>query len=104
MLQKFHSKKAAFSVVHASRQEVILPRNVWARDWWVKQEKPRVRDAVAKYFRIAHKLPADSETMPTNLIQEILNGVTTKAYENGEPARGIEVGVFVIRKSDGLIR
>ncbi|KAJ9658619.1 hypothetical protein H2201_007699 [Coniosporium apollinis] len=97
-LGKFHSKKAKFELIHASNQEVKLERKVWATEWWIKQEKARVRATVTKYFRLAHKLPTDSEIMPTHLIQEILDGVATKPCAM-EPTKGVEVGVFVIRKS-----
>ncbi|KAJ9643424.1 hypothetical protein H2199_004103 [Coniosporium tulheliwenetii] len=97
-LGKFHSKKAKFELIHASNQEVKLERKVWATEWWIKQEKARVRATVTKYFRLAHKLPTDSEIMPTHLIQEILDGVAMKPCAM-EPTKGVEVGVFVIRKS-----
>ncbi|KAF2502730.1 hypothetical protein BU16DRAFT_448778 [Lophium mytilinum] len=96
-LGTLHSQKVAFNVLYASKQEVPVTREVWS-DWWIKQEKPKVRDTVSKFFRIAHKLPADSQTLPTSLIQEILEGVVKKPYEEGGPEKGIEVGVFVIRK------
>jgi hypothetical protein len=99
-LAKFHRKQASFSVVHSSREQVFPEQETWSRDWWVKQEKPRVRATVSKYYRAARNLPPDSDTMPTALIQEILDGVATKPYENGGPKRGVEVGVFVIRKTD----
>ncbi|KAF2089217.1 hypothetical protein K490DRAFT_37092 [Saccharata proteae CBS 121410] len=98
-LDRFQRSRTNFSVVHASKEEVHLDRKVWATDWWIKQEKPRVRSAVTKYFRMAQKLPHDNEIMPTNLIQEILDGVDHKAYEFGGPKRGVEVGVFVIRRT-----
>ncbi|KAK7535122.1 uncharacterized protein J3D65DRAFT_440206 [Phyllosticta citribraziliensis] len=98
-LDRFNRARATFAIVHAERQRVKLDRKVWASDWWIKQEKPRVRTAISKYFRLAQKLPADVEIMPTNLIQEVLEGVGTKPYEHGGPEEGVEVGVFVIRRS-----
>lgn len=99
-LQAFRGRSARYSVVHASKEEVALERKVWAEDWWIKQEKPRVRAVVAKYFRLANRLPADAEVMPVELIQKILDGVAGRAYPPGtEPSRGVEVGVFAVRKS-----
>ncbi|KAK8190330.1 hypothetical protein IWZ00DRAFT_525544 [Phyllosticta capitalensis] len=98
-LDRFNRARATFSIIHAERQKVPLDRKVWASDWWIKQEKPRVRTAVSKYFRLAQKLPSDVEIMPTNLIQEVLEGVGTKPYEGGGPGEGVEVGIFVIRRS-----
>ncbi|GME33229.1 hypothetical protein GTA08_BOTSDO10997 [Neofusicoccum parvum] len=97
--ERFKLAGSNFTIVYAKKQEARLARDVWANDWWIKQEKPRVRTAVSKYFRLAHKLPPEDQVMPTNLIQEILDGVASKPYELGEPKKGVEVGVFVIRRS-----
>ncbi|KAL1650809.1 hypothetical protein SLS58_000928 [Diplodia intermedia] len=96
---RFKLAGSKFSMVYAKKQEARLARDVWASDWWIKQEKPRVRTAVSKYFRLAHKLPPEDRVMPTALIQELLDGVAQKPYEFGEPGKGVEVGVFVIRRS-----
>ncbi|KAK5149386.1 hypothetical protein LTR04_007126 [Oleoguttula sp. CCFEE 6159] len=99
-LERFHGRSATFSLVYSSKEEVVVDRKVWASDWWIKQEKPRIRTTVAKFFRMAQKLPADSNIMPTDLIQEIINGVASKPYaESATPRNGIEVGVFVIKRS-----
>ncbi|OCK79128.1 hypothetical protein K432DRAFT_330829 [Lepidopterella palustris CBS 459.81] len=98
-LEKFQKGKVKFELIYSSKEEVMLDRQVWATDWWIKQEKPRVRTAVTKCFRISHKLPADSEVMPTNLIQEILDGVASRQYVYDAPKKGVEIGVFIIRKS-----
>ncbi|KAF4301482.1 hypothetical protein GTA08_BOTSDO06802 [Botryosphaeria dothidea] len=97
--ERFKLGGSNFQIVYAKKQEARLARNVWASDWWIKQEKPRVRSAVSKYFRLAHKLPPEDQVMPTNLIQEVLDGVAKKPYEFGEPKKGVEVGVFVVRRS-----
>ncbi|KAF2732314.1 hypothetical protein EJ04DRAFT_513978 [Polyplosphaeria fusca] len=91
-----------YSVVHASKEEVVLDRQVWASDWWIKQEKPRVRETVTKYFRKAQKLPTtagDTEMTPTNLIQEVLDGVARNQYGVDTPANGVEVGIFIVQKT-----
>ncbi|KAF2175127.1 hypothetical protein K469DRAFT_611800 [Zopfia rhizophila CBS 207.26] len=101
-IEKAGHKQAKYSLVHASKEEIILDRAAWASDWWIKQEKPRVRTTVAKCYRAARKLPADStdsEITPANLIQEVLDGVASKLYEGPEPSKGVEIGVFVVRKS-----
>lgn len=99
-IERLQSRPAKFTLEHSTRHCVRLDREVWAQDWWVKQEKPRVRNIVAKYFRIARRLPADSELMPTTLIHEVLDGVASRGYADGEqPSSGIEVGVFVIKRT-----
>lgn len=99
-LERFHNRPAKFSLEYATKQLVKLDRKVWAENWWVKQEKPRVRDVVSRYFRLARRLPTDSEIAPTNLIHEVLDGVASRPYGNSpEPTLGVEVGVFVIKRS-----
>ncbi|KAF2278949.1 uncharacterized protein EI97DRAFT_371601 [Westerdykella ornata] len=90
------SPRATYTILHASREELVLDRRAWASDWWIKQEKPRVRELVMKYFR--KKLPS-SELTPTNLIQEILDGVAHREHPAMERQRPVELGVFVIRKT-----
>ncbi|KAF2841899.1 hypothetical protein M501DRAFT_904465, partial [Patellaria atrata CBS 101060] len=93
-LERFEKKKATFQLVHSAKEYVRPKREVWARDWWRKQEKPRIRKAVETYFK---SNPLMATEIPTAyLIQEILQGVETKLCP--DPENGIEVGVFVIRK------
>ncbi|CBY01249.1 hypothetical protein IAQ61_003068 [Plenodomus lingam] len=88
---------ATYKVIHAKKQEVILSRAAWADDWWIKQEKPRVRDNITKYFRKSKKLPSNEMT-GAHLIQEVLEGVSKRGYHDGEPTKGVEVGVFIVKK------
>ncbi|KAF2020144.1 hypothetical protein BU24DRAFT_431684 [Aaosphaeria arxii CBS 175.79] len=90
---------STYSIIHASREEIVIDRASWAKDWWIKQEKPRIREAVTRYFRKAKVLPRDTSMTPSNLIQEILDGVANRECERLVQPRGIEVGVFVIQKS-----
>lgn len=106
-LSRFHpERKTSYQVIYSSKEEVAFDREVWSADWWVKQEKPRVRKTVARYVRQSqqgHKMPADSEeVVPTAMIQEILDGVATKSQPDSRPARGIEVGIFVIKKNTAV--
>lgn len=97
-------KRFQHTVIHASREEVVLERSAWAEDWWIKQEKPRIRETVSKYFRQMKKLP-ESEMTGTHLIQEILNGVANRKQDiydedNSRPEpKGVEVGVFIVQKT-----
>jgi len=97
--QCLHGASATFTLAYAAKHEVALDGGVWA-DWWVKQEKPRVRSVIGRYFRQARRLPADAEIMPIKLIQEVLDGVATKAPQR-LPIKGVEVGVFVVRRNRG---
>lgn len=90
-------RHASYEVIHAAREEIMFERSVWADDWWIKQEKPRVRDAITKYFRKSKKLPSD-EMSSAHLIQEVLEGVSKREYSDEGPKKGVEVGVFMVKK------
>ena len=99
-LARLSRRRPTFNLQFAAKEEVMLERKVWAENWWVKQEKPRVREELSRYFRIARRLPVDSDVTPTNLIHEVLDGVSSRPYARGdEPAHGVEVGIFVIKRS-----
>jgi hypothetical protein len=90
-------EQCSYEIIHAAKEEMMLKRSVWADDWWIKQEKPRIRDTVTKYFRKSKKLPTGELTGP-HLLQEILEGVSTREYQDDPPTRGVEVGVFIIQR------
>ncbi|KJX98115.1 hypothetical protein TI39_contig433g00002 [Zymoseptoria brevis] len=99
----FHGQDAAFSLVHASKQRVRISREAWASDWWAKQEKPRIREVMTKYAQEAQKRSSNEHIerapTPTELIQQLLEGVCKKPYPSGqEPTDGIEVSVFIIKR------
>lgn len=97
--QKSNTDQQSFyEVIHAAKEEIVLSRSVWADDWWIKQEKPRIRDTVTKYFRKSKKLPTGELTGP-HLLQEVLEGVSTREYQDGPPTQGVEVGVFIIQRA-----
>lgn len=96
-MEKFHRKPAAFSLVYSAKEEVRFERKVWADMWWCKQEKPRLREVVNRFFRMANR--ASEEKTPPMIIQDLLDGIAQNPYRNGEPTEGIEVGVFVIKRS-----
>lgn len=93
------NKKSTYTVIHAAKEEIVLKRSTWADDWWIKQEKSRIRDIVTKYFRKTKKLPTDNEMTSAHLIQEVLEGVSKREYRNAEPKVGVEVGVFIIKRT-----
>lgn len=97
-MSRLHSgrRRTHFDVLHARKESVILERKVWAQDWWVKQEKNRIRDSIAR------AKPNDRVPSYLQTVQEIMDGVAIKGRyaEDEEPTDvGIEVGVFVIKKS-----
>lgn len=96
--ERFHRRQATFELVYAAQEEVVLDRRVWARDWWCKQEKPRIREVISRCFRVANR--AEDNKSPSVLIHEVLDGVANRSYRSGtEPQSGIEVSAFVIKRS-----
>ncbi|KIW02561.1 uncharacterized protein PV09_06016 [Verruconis gallopava] len=145
--RRFHRPNDFYSLMYAQPQKVHLERDVWARDWWNKQEKLRIQRAfeshdvqsanvnrqVGVFQASAHLATARRETeqaaqsAQSKLIQRaqtqsllrdaertqgerqpghneemilrLLQQVATKEYRDGPPTVGLEVGVFVIRKT-----
>jgi hypothetical protein len=102
-MHRFHGKRAAFQLSYSAKKKVHLSRDVWARDWWTKQEKPRVRDVITRHAREAQKKSSNEHmerpATPAELIQHLLDNVCKKPYPLGqEPTDGIEVSVFVIKR------
>jgi len=92
------------TLAYATRQYVTPDRATWAQSWWTKQEKPRIREAVTRYAREAQtrssNVHVERPRTSTELLQELLKGVAEKPYPPGqEPEHGIEVSVFVIKRS-----
>ena len=111
-LSKFHSSSTTYTLIHNSRHNVTLDKSTWAGEWWIKQEKPRIREAIKTFF--AKRREQNDNESPLfagiELVEKILNGVRDRRYpqevtaESGQrkeklPTAGIEIGVFVIQKS-----
>lgn len=128
-LDRFHHTPATYSVIHASKQEVTLIKDVWAKDWWNRQEKPRVRNLIKEYNKRLRR-SGDDDTPPfqgTELVERLLervatgrrsirtdtgvgSAVTTPATEHlrtpsrdvehhATPMSPIEVAVFIVQKT-----
>ena len=105
--QRFHGGRPVFSLSHASKQNVKLQRGVWAREWWTKQEKTRLKETMNNHYRESQtRRTSVSEyshqsASPTVLLQELLEGVAGKpTQEQDRNDYAIEVGVFVITRSE----
>ena len=103
-LHRLHGRQAEFTLEYSAKKEVHLSREVWARDWWTKQEKPRVREIVTRYANEAQKKSSNEHierpATPAELIQQLLDGLVNKPYPGDTaPTQGIEIGVYVIRRS-----
>ncbi|KAL8934662.1 MAG: hypothetical protein Q9216_005795 [Gyalolechia sp. 2 TL-2023] len=98
MNKKAGGKLHRFAVVEASKQSVHIGRDVWA-EWLTAQESPRLREVMNQYYGRAMHLPQSGEFTAAGLVREVVDGIKTRPYEDGEaPGDGIEVGVFVIKR------
>ena len=102
--QRFSGRRPHFTLSYSSKEYVTPSRETWSSDWWTKQEKQRIRDAVKKYSQEAQTRRSNEHVeraaSSTELLQEVLKGVCEKPYPSGrEPEQGIEVSVFVIKRS-----
>lgn len=100
--ERLQGVQSSFSLAHSSKQQVSLDRKVWS-DWWIRQEKPRIRKAVLDYFRTSKQLPVVEAGKPEihqgSFVQSVLDGVANRP-PRVQPSDKIEVGVFVIKRSD----
>ena len=88
-----------YSLLHCSKQVVPLERQAWT-EWWMHQETPRIRDGMNRYFQRAVRLPQSKDVTAGSLVREILTGVQSRLYGEFDPPRdGIEVGVYVMRRT-----
>ncbi|PYH40150.1 uncharacterized protein BP01DRAFT_359442 [Aspergillus saccharolyticus JOP 1030-1] len=108
------SSSSQFSVVDARKGSAHLDRELWT-EWFIHQEKARMKEVLSVYWQNGRRLPAtkavsnvsstnyileDKEVTSAMLLGEILDGIRRRPYgEDSEPHDGVELGVFVIRRS-----
>ena len=96
-------KPPKFTLIESSKQIVDLDRKTWT-EWWAHQETPRMRMVVDRYLKRGVMLPTrvgGQDVTAATLVQEVLDGVKEgrKYVEYDPPRRGVEVGVFVIKRT-----
>lgn len=91
-----------FSIVSASQETVYIGREAWA-EWFIEQEQPRIREIMnASYGRKPGRplTGGGGDYTAAGLVREIFDAIKDRAYEPGQaPREGIEVGVFVIKRT-----
>ncbi len=88
-----------FSLLQATRQVVDVSRNNWT-EWWLHQEAPRIKEVMRNYYKRGSRLPVRKDVTEGGLAREVLDGVRGRSYgPYDEPRDGIEVGVFVIKRT-----
>lgn len=105
-VERLRGRPAGFKVEYAAAHSMSVPAKTWL-EWWTKQEKQRIREAVKKYFgqrRTASSRRGSGqhqtllpELQQSALVQEVLDGVQKRATAH-KPERELEVGVFVISR------
>lgn len=101
-----HSISSRYEMVHASTGLVHPMRSIWASKWWIKQEKERLREQTSRWTQDAQsRRKADTRGVERSVasaevLGQLFSGLDTRSYPAGQPPnRGIEVGVFVIRRT-----
>ncbi|KAI2821388.1 hypothetical protein CBS115989_2866 [Aspergillus niger] len=107
------SPSSQFSIVDARKGSAHLDRDLWT-EWYIHQEKSRMKEVLSVYWQNGRRLPAtkavsnmstnyileDKEVTSAMLLGEILDGIRRRPYgEDSEPRDGVELGVFVIRRT-----
>ncbi|KAL2834907.1 hypothetical protein BDW59DRAFT_136793 [Aspergillus cavernicola] len=107
------SSSSQFSIADARKGSVRLDRQLWS-EWYIHQDKARMKEVISLYWQNSRRLPTAKSVMNTSsyhrlegkevtsamLLSEILDGIRRRPYgEEMEPRDGIELGVFVIRRS-----
>ncbi|KAL4779863.1 hypothetical protein BJX76DRAFT_361355 [Aspergillus varians] len=107
------SSSSRFNIVSARKGSVRLDRKLWS-EWYIHQDKARMKGVIGLYWQNSRRLPASKSTLNTSsyhrledkevtsamLLSEIIEGIRKRPYgEEMEPRDGIELGVFVIRRS-----
>ena len=88
-----------FTLLQASKEEMYLERDVWM-EWWLHQETPRIKEVMRHYFKRGLRLPQTKEKSESALVWEILDGLKARQYAPYDPPHeGVEVGVFVIKRT-----
>lgn len=111
LCEDLSAQSANFSVVDARKGNAHLDRNLWT-EWYIHQEKARMKEVLSLYWQNGRRLPinktstssnmflADKEVTSAMLLGDILDGIRRRPYgEENEHQDGIELGVFVIRRS-----
>ncbi|KAL4870911.1 hypothetical protein BDV12DRAFT_194828 [Aspergillus spectabilis] len=106
------SSSSRFNIVDARKGTVRLDRNLWS-EWYIHQDKARMKEVISLYWQNSRRLPAaksvpitsnyhrleDKEVTSAMLLSEILDGIRKRPYGEAEPRDGVELGIFVIRRS-----
>ncbi|KAJ5924520.1 hypothetical protein N7466_008707 [Penicillium verhagenii] len=103
------SPSSQFEVADAGRSSAHLDRNLWV-EWFIHQEKARMKEVLSMHWQNSRRPPVTKtsnsgmgdgkEVTSAMLLSEIFEGIRKRPYgEDSEPHDGVELGVFVIRRT-----
>lgn len=111
LCQAISTPSSRFTLEKAGKGNAHLDRNLWT-EWYIQQERARMKEVLNVYWRSGQRLPVNTSLAPANpllaekevtsamLLGEILEGIKKRPYgEDSEPKAGIELGFFVIRRT-----
>ncbi|KAJ5577119.1 hypothetical protein N7535_004045 [Penicillium sp. DV-2018c] len=96
-----------FEIADAGRGSTHLDRSLWA-EWFIHQERPRMKEILSLYWQNGRRttknlgsgMMCNKEVTSSGLLSEICDGIRKRRYgDDNEPRDGIELGVFVIRRT-----
>lgn len=113
LCESLSSSSSQFQVADAGRANADLDRNLWV-EWFIHQEKARMKEVLSLYWQngrrpLANKAMSnggsghmsDKDISSSMLLGEIFEGIRKRPYgEDSEPHEGVELGVFVIRRTN----
>ncbi|KAJ5390391.1 uncharacterized protein N7496_001459 [Penicillium cataractarum] len=113
LCEDLSSSSSQFHVADAGKASAHLDRDLWV-EWYIHQEKARMKEVLSLYCQNGRRPPIskalttggssglmpDKEVTSSMLLGEIFDGIRKRHYgEDNEPRDGVELGVFVIRRS-----
>lgn len=93
------SRASRFTIEHAERTEIVLDRATWIQQF-LTQESSRMKQDLIEYQKSGQRMPTELEGVqasPGALAREVEDGIRNSRVNVGDI--GIEMGVFVIRRS-----
>jgi hypothetical protein len=113
LCEDLSSSSSQFQVADAGKASAHLDRDLWV-EWYIHQEKARMKEVLSLYCQNGRRPPVnkalttggsgglmpDKEVTSSMLLGEIFDGIRKRRYgEDNEPRDGVELGVFVIRRT-----
>lgn len=108
LCESLSSPTSQFHVADAGRSSANLDRNLWV-EWFIHQEKARMKEVLSLYWQNGRRPPinkggssglmADKEVTSAMLLTDIFEGIRKRPYGDDMPRDGVELGVFVIRRT-----